>query len=62
VWRRARLAPAFEGFDDHHVSAAARAWRVDIGRFVGRVVIGRRRDAKQLSGVFEVRLAGGTGE
>ena len=60
--RCARLAPTFEGFDDDHVSAATWARRADIGWFVGRVVNGRRRDAKQLTGAFEMSLAGGAGE
>ena len=42
-------------------SAAAQAWRADVGRFV-RSVGRRRRDTKQFSGVAEMGFAGGPGE
>ena len=60
--RGTRSARAFEGFDDDHVPAAARAQRADIGWFVGLVFIGRRGDAEQAPGMVEMGLAGGTGE
>ena len=46
VRRCAGLAPAFEGFDDDHVSAAARAWRADIGRVGQRIGNGGWCDAE----------------
>ena len=53
---------ALEGLDDDHVPAAARAWRVGIGRFDGRLIDGRRCDREQLAGAFETGLASASGE
>ena len=58
AWRMA----AREGLDDDHVPAAARAWRVGIGRFDGRLIDGRRCDREQLAGAFETGLASASGE
>ena len=58
AWRMAAL----EGLDDDHVPAAARAWRVGIGRFDGRLIDGRRCDREQLAGAFETGLASASGE
>ena len=58
----AGLAPAFEGFDDDHASAAAWAWGSGIVGF-DRCGCGHGRgDPEQLAGVFEVSLAGGASE
>ena len=60
-WWSARLASAFKGLDDDHVSAAARAWRAPIRRLDSGIVTGRRGGPEQVADVSETALAGGSG-
>lgn len=53
---------AFEGLDDDHVAAAARAQRSGIWRFDRGIVLGRWCDREQLAGVVEMSLSGRAGE
>ena len=53
---------AFEGLDNNHVPAAARAWRTDVVRLDLHIGAGGRRHPEQLANVAEHHLAGGTGE
>ncbi|GAC1575770.1 MAG: hypothetical protein NVS3B5_06980 [Sphingomicrobium sp.] len=53
---------SFEGLDDDHAAAAARARRSGIWRFDRGIVLGRWCDRKQSAGVVEMSLAGGAGE
>ena len=48
-WRRARLRPALEGFDDDHVPAAARTGRPRLRQFDRFIWLCWRRHREQLS-------------
>ena len=62
AWRAARQIAAFDGLDDDHGPAAARAWRARIGGFGGWLDRGGRREGEQAAGALEVGLAGAAGE
>jgi len=56
------LPPALEHFDDDHASTAAWAWRPDVGRFVVRLVRGRRGSVEELARTSDARPSRTAGE
>ena len=61
-WRRARLRPALEGFDDDHASAAARTRRPRLRWFNRFIWLCWRRHREELPGACDIGLAAGARE
>ena len=56
------MPPALEHFDDDHASTTAWAWRPDVGRFVVRLVRGRRGSVEEFAGTSDAHLSRTAGE